>query len=345
MKNNLLVDPIFRPLEAAIARSTLQVEYRDLSSVAMDVLVSSDDVDLSLTGGVSSALAQAGGNLVRDEARSWAPLAIGAVAITTAGRLPARRIFHAAVVDNRQREQTTLSLVRQVVRRCLALCSELGFQSIAFPALGTGAAGLVAEQSAAAMMLEIAAHLAQPTAIRRVLIAIYPREGMHKEVLQQYYANLERFLFLFPRMDQLILALDQMKGNYLQQSEFEAARAANELGERSVQQKARWEEAFTAGALQAFAGEAPPAVFPARHDFEYDLERISRLALAPAGPTRRGSDNAAALREVIAMRQRNLIDLEKELALRGFSVEINRQIEREMQKISQLKEALTTFES
>jgi O-acetyl-ADP-ribose deacetylase (regulator of RNase III) len=48
--------PLFRSLEQKIRDTVLRVEYRDLTTLEADALVSSDDTDLSMSGGVSAAL-------------------------------------------------------------------------------------------------------------------------------------------------------------------------------------------------------------------------------------------------------------------------------------------------
>jgi O-acetyl-ADP-ribose deacetylase (regulator of RNase III) len=149
--------------------------YCDITTLDVDVMVSSDDVDLSMGGGVSRALRVAGGEPVRREARARAPIPLGAVAVKTAGRLAAKRVFHAAVLNHARRESTTVDLVTSVTATCLKLCDEMGFRSIAFPVLATGAARLSREESAVAMLVEIGSHLRTSTSLESVVLALYPR--------------------------------------------------------------------------------------------------------------------------------------------------------------------------
>jgi O-acetyl-ADP-ribose deacetylase (regulator of RNase III) len=164
-----------RPFERTINRSTLRLYYCDITTLDVDVLVSSDDVDLSMGGGVSRALRVAGGESVRREASARAPIPLGGVAVTTAGRLAAKRVFHAAVLNYASMESTTLDLVTSVTGTCLKLCDEMGFRSIAFPVLATGAARLAREESAVAMLVEIGSHLRSGTSLESVVVALYPR--------------------------------------------------------------------------------------------------------------------------------------------------------------------------
>jgi O-acetyl-ADP-ribose deacetylase (regulator of RNase III) len=164
------------PFERRINRSTLHLFYCDITSLDVDVVVSSDDVDLSMGGGVSAALLRAGGVSLWREARTKAPIPLGGVAVTTAGQLRAKRVFHAAVLNQSSRELTTADLVATVTGKCLKLCDELGFESIAFPVLATGAARLPREESAVAMLLEAASHLRAETGLKNVVVALFPQQ-------------------------------------------------------------------------------------------------------------------------------------------------------------------------
>ena len=178
-------------VNARIGHSTLRVDYCDITTLNVDVMVSSDDIDLSMGGGVSQALLRAGGEPVRREAQSQAPIPLGDIAVTTAGRLRAKRIFHAAVLDYARRELTTIDLIRRVTNRCLELCDEMGFQSIAFPALAIGAARFSPERSAVAMLIETASHLTSKTTLRTVILALYPRPGLPSDILPRFYSQVQ----------------------------------------------------------------------------------------------------------------------------------------------------------
>ncbi|MET0398826.1 MAG: macro domain-containing protein [Longimicrobiaceae bacterium] len=180
-----------RPFRRTIKQSTLRLDFYDITALDVDVVVSSDDVGLSMGGSVARAIRGAGGESMEREARAWAPLPLGGVAVTTAGRMNARRVFHAAVLDPADRGATTVDLVTGVTARCLELCDQMGFRSIAFPALATGAARLSLEQSAVAMLIEIASHLRSPTNLRTVVLALYPRFAhVPRDLAPRFYSGL-----------------------------------------------------------------------------------------------------------------------------------------------------------
>jgi O-acetyl-ADP-ribose deacetylase (regulator of RNase III) len=50
-------------------------------------------------GGVSRSISRAGGEAIVQDARKHVPLGIGDVAVTSAGHLPAKYVFHAVTLD------------------------------------------------------------------------------------------------------------------------------------------------------------------------------------------------------------------------------------------------------
>ncbi|MEM1123622.1 MAG: macro domain-containing protein, partial [Bacteroidota bacterium] len=81
-------------------KSTLIIKFGDITESQDEVIVSSDDYYLSMGGGVSAAILKKGGNEISLDALKKVPANIGDVVITTAGRLPAKFIFHAITIGD-----------------------------------------------------------------------------------------------------------------------------------------------------------------------------------------------------------------------------------------------------
>ena len=122
-------------------QSRLTLQFGDITKSASQVIVSSDDHYLTMGGGVSAAILKAGGNAIALDASKKVPAALGDVVVTTAGTLSAQYIFHAVTIgpDNSNHDQE--AVVRRTTERCMQLLDTLNLQSIAFPAIGSGAAG------------------------------------------------------------------------------------------------------------------------------------------------------------------------------------------------------------
>jgi O-acetyl-ADP-ribose deacetylase (regulator of RNase III) len=78
--------------------STLSLEFGDITTSSADVLVSSDDSNLSMGGGVSAAIRRAAGQGILLEVAESIPARLGKVVVTGAGSLQAKYIFHAVTI-------------------------------------------------------------------------------------------------------------------------------------------------------------------------------------------------------------------------------------------------------
>ena len=134
-----------------IGNSEVKVISGDICKSKCDVIVSSDDSRLSQGGGVSRAIACVGGDDIRRQIANLIPVDLGDVAVTTAGNLPQKYIFHAVTIDFEKSrvidEDLQDFIVRNSVRRCFQLMSILKLSSIAFPIVGAGVAGIPAERA------------------------------------------------------------------------------------------------------------------------------------------------------------------------------------------------------
>jgi O-acetyl-ADP-ribose deacetylase (regulator of RNase III) len=174
----------------SIGDATFSITYSDITVVSAGALVSSDDNYLTMGGGVSGAIAYAAGEALLADARKHIPLELGDVIVTSAGSLLAKYIFHGITIDMRDSIYADADTVRKITNRCLKLAEALGIQTLAFPALGTGLAGVPAEPCAEAMTREIAAFLsAGTTVLRQVTLVLYGHGGPDMKRIQSFYAT------------------------------------------------------------------------------------------------------------------------------------------------------------
>jgi O-acetyl-ADP-ribose deacetylase (regulator of RNase III) len=340
----------FRAFEHTIGQSTLRVDYCDITTLNVDVMVSSDDIELSMGGGVSQALLRGGGQSVWREAQSQAPIPLGDVAVTTAGQLNAKRIFHAAVLDYARRDLTTIDLIRRVTNRSLYLCDELRFQSIAFPALATGAAWLSPERSAVAMLIEIAEYLSSRTTLTTVILALYARPGLPRDILPRFYSQVEDLLERTEQVKAVTSSLEKLERVYRELKSREAVEDVVKTREGLLRQRDVWEREM----LEREPGDSTRyrSWREYRDDIEPELERISSWRRHQQELERSQSKDwerlesqykeyrSTAVGEMIAIRRRNVTDIERELAIRGFSTELRRALEYEQEQLQRLEAEL-----
>jgi O-acetyl-ADP-ribose deacetylase (regulator of RNase III) len=154
-------------------RVELEVREGDIATVEADAIANAANDHLWMGSGVAGALKRAGGVEIEREAMAQGPVPVGTAVATTAGRLKARYVIHGAVMG--QDLATDADLVRRTTRACLALADELGCESLALPAFGTGVGGFPLDECARLMVGEARAF--EPTALRRIVFAVYGTEA------------------------------------------------------------------------------------------------------------------------------------------------------------------------
>jgi WD40 repeat protein/O-acetyl-ADP-ribose deacetylase (regulator of RNase III) len=166
--------------EFLVADKLVRIYQGDITNLAADVIVSSDDTYLSMRGGVSRGIRRIGGEEIYRESQNFRisnALSIGDVVVTSAGNLPAKKIFHGTVIDWQLELFPSKNIIQKVVHDCLIKANKYGYKTIVFPLLGTGA-GCLDKQIALEMMLkQITMDLSTiHQTILEVLITLYGRE-------------------------------------------------------------------------------------------------------------------------------------------------------------------------
>jgi O-acetyl-ADP-ribose deacetylase (regulator of RNase III) len=154
---------------------SLDVLEGDLSAQSVDAVVNAANNELWMGAGVAGALKARGGHEIEREAMALGPISPGEAVVTTAGRLPAAYVIHAAVMG--QDLRTDAALIASATAAALAQAERLGLRSVAFPALGTGVGGFPLEQFAGIMVDAVRAHAAASGTLRRVLLVLYGRQA------------------------------------------------------------------------------------------------------------------------------------------------------------------------
>lgn len=178
--------------------SQLTLEFGDITTSNAQVLVSSDDYYLTMSGGVSAAIRMAGGNAIVLDTTKKVPAALGDVVVTTAGTLPAQYIFHAITIGPSDVEMSPEEVIKQTTQRCMQLIDILGLYSIAFPAIGAGSAGFSYEDVAVHMAEVIVGDLLKFERPIKATIYLFDRYG-HKQSID-FVRFFEEFAARVPRV-------------------------------------------------------------------------------------------------------------------------------------------------
>jgi O-acetyl-ADP-ribose deacetylase len=147
----------------------LEVVEGDIAALAVDAVANAANDRLWMGAGVAGAIKRAGGEEIEREAVAKGPIAVGDAIATGAGRLPARWVIHAAVMG--QDLITSADAIRRGTRRALEVAEELGAESLALPAFGTGVGGFPLDECARIMVEEVRGF--DSHSLRQAVFAVY----------------------------------------------------------------------------------------------------------------------------------------------------------------------------
>ena len=156
------------PARPAVGVS-VEVLQGNLCQEATDVIVNlnSKDMNMDSAGALSKAVKQAAGQVVQDECYQLGHQTGGSVVVTSGGNLTARNIIH-LIPDTADKNH-----LQQCVEKCLGVAEARGFQSISFPAVGTGSFHMSAADSASLIFQALSNFSARFNVIKKLRIVVF----------------------------------------------------------------------------------------------------------------------------------------------------------------------------
>ncbi len=149
----------------------------DITKLEVDAIVNAANSHLWMGGGVAGAIKRAGGSEIEEDARRKAPrnekgepfVPVGQAVASTAGRLKAKYVIHAPTMEE-PAMRTTPEKVEKAMVAALRCAEELGVETIAVPALGTGVGGVPKNEAARRMVKALFRHVDLGTKIKKVIL-------------------------------------------------------------------------------------------------------------------------------------------------------------------------------
>ena len=146
----------------------LEVIAADVTKLDVDAIANAANTQLRHGGGVAGAISRAGGPAVQRESDERAPIGLGEAVETTAGDMPARWVIHAATME--LGGPTSGEIIEQATRSTLARAEQLGCQSLALVAFGTGVGRFPLDEAARLMVWVARAHEGD---LQRIVFAVH----------------------------------------------------------------------------------------------------------------------------------------------------------------------------
>jgi O-acetyl-ADP-ribose deacetylase len=149
----------------------IEIADGDIAAQTTDAVVNGANNAFWMGSGVAGALKARGGREIEAEAMAQGPVEPGECVVTSAGRLAARYVIHAAVMG--QDLETSAAFIERATRNSLALAEARQIASIAFPAFGTGVGGFPLDECARVMISAIRAHAPSAKSLRLVRLVLF----------------------------------------------------------------------------------------------------------------------------------------------------------------------------
>jgi len=164
----------------------IQIVRGDITEMAVDAIVNAANTDLVLGEGVAGAIRRKGGGRIEEACNEIGPIRLGEAAVTTAGNLKAFYVIHAASMA--PGGKTTAESLRLAMRNTLLRAEEKALKSLAFPAIGTGAAGFPMEECARVMLSEALQHLKSRSSMEQIYFVLFDDAAL--KVFEEAYHKL-----------------------------------------------------------------------------------------------------------------------------------------------------------
>ena len=149
-------------------------------------IVNAANAELRTGGGVAGAIHRAAGPGLEAECRPLSPIRPGQAVITDGHQLPNRHVIHClgpvCGVD-----EPADALLAACYRNALSLAEQERIDSIAFPAISTGAFGYPAAEAAEVAARTVVEAIPRLSNVRRIRFVLFDRQALqvHREALQR----------------------------------------------------------------------------------------------------------------------------------------------------------------
>ncbi|RCK74487.1 MAG: hypothetical protein IGBAC_1435 [Ignavibacteriae bacterium] len=157
-----------------IDKKIIEIIQGDITEQDTEAIVNAANNHLWMGSGVAGAIKRKGGQEIETEAMMHGPIEVGSAVITSAGKLKAKYVIHAAGMG--QDLKTDAEKVKNATRNSLLLAEEKNINSISFPAIGTGVGGFSIYECAKVMLEVVIDFLQKAQKIKLVRFVLFEKE-------------------------------------------------------------------------------------------------------------------------------------------------------------------------
>lgn len=172
---------------------TLECAVGDIAAQPdMEAVVNAANAELRIGGGVAGALHRAAGPGLEEETRPLAPIRPGEAVITSGHGLPNDHVIH-CLGPVYGRDEPADELLASCYAEALARAEEHAVESVAFPAISTGAFGYPLEKAARIALTTIMARIPDLASVRRIRFVLFDERAflVHGRILAEMADGVE----------------------------------------------------------------------------------------------------------------------------------------------------------
>lgn len=165
-------------MEKILSGIKIECQQGDIAAQKdIEAVVNAANAQLKTGGGVAGAIHRAAGPGLYDECRSLAPINPGEAVITGAHELPNDYVIH-CLGPVYGRDQPEDKLLADCYRNALKISEENKIDSVAFPALSTGAFGYPTKDAAKIAFETISEMLPKLQSVKKIRFVLYGKEDL-----------------------------------------------------------------------------------------------------------------------------------------------------------------------
>jgi len=176
-------------MQAQFGKGVLELAVGDITAQQVDAIVNAANSHLAGGGGVDGAIHRAGGLSIMEETRRNFPhgCPTGSAVVTRAGKLSAKYVIHAVGPRYGDGGGNEAELLAGAYRTSLMLAADLECQSLALPAISTGAYGYPLPEAARIAIAAAVDHMEArelPRTVRFVLFSDEVRKEFERALAE-----------------------------------------------------------------------------------------------------------------------------------------------------------------
>lgn len=172
-------------METQVSNTELAIERGDITNQNTEAVVNAANAQLKMGGGVAGAIHRKAGPGLEEETKGLAPIQPGQAVLTNAHNLPNKYIIH-CLGPIYGRDKPEDKILADCYKNALQVAEDNEIESIALPAISTGAFGYPTEDAAKVALNAVKEKAKELDKVKKVKLVLYGQNDykVHEKVLR-----------------------------------------------------------------------------------------------------------------------------------------------------------------